>query len=88
TIDVDEFIGLKSHRAKGKRISTLTVEKLEFIKPPHEELPEQEENPNGNGPAEDGEPESGPPAVESVEDAHEEGDPLFEDDSDVQMALF
>ena len=42
TIDVDEFIGVKSHRAKGKRITTLGVEKIVFAEPLDKEpLPEQ-----------------------------------------------
>jgi len=36
-IDVDEFIGLKSHRAKGKRITTYEVDTLRFIEPEEEE---------------------------------------------------
>ncbi|MEG1622566.1 MAG: DNA gyrase/topoisomerase IV subunit A [Alistipes sp.] len=36
-IDVDEFIGVKSHRAKGKRLTTYDVKSLVFIEP---ELPE------------------------------------------------
>lgn len=32
-LDVDEFIGVKSHRAKGKRITTYEVAKLTFIEP-------------------------------------------------------
>ena len=32
-IDVEQFIGVKSHRAKGKRVTTLDVAKLEFIEP-------------------------------------------------------
>ena len=39
-IDVDEFIGIKSHRAKGKRITTYEVANLVFIEP---EEPEEEE---------------------------------------------
>ena len=39
-IDVDEFIAIKSHRAKGKRITTYEVGTLRFIEPeePEEEL--------------------------------------------------
>ena len=39
-IDVDEFIGIKSHRAKGKRITTYEVDTLRFIEPdePEEEV--------------------------------------------------
>jgi topoisomerase-4 subunit A len=33
TIDVDAFIAAKSYRAKGKRISTLNVKKVEFTEP-------------------------------------------------------
>jgi topoisomerase-4 subunit A len=32
-VDVDSFIGVKSHRAKGKRITTYQVESLTFIEP-------------------------------------------------------
>ena len=39
-MDVDSFIGVKSHRAKGKRITTYDVDTLTFIEP---ELPEEPE---------------------------------------------
>ena len=39
-VDVDSFVGVKSHRAKGKRITTYDVASLSFIEP---ELPEVEE---------------------------------------------
>ena len=32
-IDVAEFIGVKSHRAKGKRLTTYEVAELKFIEP-------------------------------------------------------
>ncbi|MDE6375545.1 MAG: DNA gyrase/topoisomerase IV subunit A, partial [Alistipes sp.] len=35
-VDVDEFVGVKSHRAKGKRLTTYEVAALRFIEP---ELP-------------------------------------------------
>jgi hypothetical protein len=38
-LDVDEFIAIKSHRAKGKRLTTYEVAKLTFIEP---EEPEEE----------------------------------------------
>ncbi len=38
--DVDSFIGVKSHRAKGKRITTYDVDTLRFIEP---ELPPEPE---------------------------------------------
>ena len=40
-LDVDSFIGVKSHRAKGKRITTYDVATLRFIEP---ELPEENDN--------------------------------------------
>lgn len=36
-IDVDEFVGVKSHRAKGKRLSTYEIGTLKFIEPEIEE---------------------------------------------------
>ncbi len=44
-IDVAEFVGVKSHRAKGKRITTYDVAKLHFIEPEEvEEIEEQTED--------------------------------------------
>ncbi len=39
-VEVDEFVGVKSHRAKGKRLTTYDVDTLTFIEP---EEPETEE---------------------------------------------
>ena len=39
-VDVDEFIATKSHRAKGKRLSTYEIASLRFIEP---EIVEDEE---------------------------------------------
>jgi topoisomerase-4 subunit A len=33
SVDVEEFIGIKSNRAKGKRITTLDINQLTFLKP-------------------------------------------------------
>jgi topoisomerase-4 subunit A len=41
-VDVDEFIGIKSHRAKGKRITTYEVASLTFIEPEEPEIEEPE----------------------------------------------
>lgn len=45
-IDVDEFIGVKGFKAKGKRISTFTVEAINELEPIRfpEETPDDEEN--------------------------------------------
>ena len=42
-IDVDEFIGVKSHRAKGKRLTTYDIDTLTFIEPEIPEEPEEED---------------------------------------------
>ena len=39
-VDVDEFVGVKSHRAKGKRLTTYDVDRLRMIEP---ELPPEPE---------------------------------------------
>ncbi len=41
-IDVDEFIGVKSFKAKGKRITTFTVDSINELEPLR--FPEKEEN--------------------------------------------
>ena len=41
TVTVADFIGIKSHRAKGKRLSTYDIDTLTFIEP--EEVPEEEQ---------------------------------------------
>ena len=48
-MDVDSFIGVKSHRAKGKRISTYDIASLRFIEP------EIVEEPNSDEPQTEGE---------------------------------
>ena len=42
---MDEFVGVKSHRAKGKRLTTYDVDTLTFIEPeePEVEAPENED---------------------------------------------
>ena len=42
-VDVDEFIGIKSHRAKGKRITTYEVASVKFIEPELPPVPEDED---------------------------------------------
>ena len=45
-IDVEEFIGVKSYKAKGKRITTFTVDKIHELEPirfPEEAEPMEEE---------------------------------------------
>ena len=46
-VDVDEFIGIKSSRAKGKRISTFEVDEIKFIEP-LEKTPQQPDENSSN----------------------------------------
>ncbi|MBR2331453.1 MAG: DNA gyrase/topoisomerase IV subunit A [Alistipes sp.] len=43
-VDVDSFVGVKSHRAKGKRITTYDVASLSFIEPAFPEVDESAED--------------------------------------------
>lgn len=68
-IDADEFIGVKSCHAKGKRISNWTVESVTEIEPrevPEEEQSGQEPEENPENAAQ--EPESAAPAGEVIKD--------------------
>lgn len=50
TVDADVFIGIKSHRAKGKRLSNLSLEEVVWLEPLQKEaVPEEvaEEEPSG-----------------------------------------
>ena len=42
-VDVDTFVGVKSHRAKGKRITTYDVASLSFVEPEPAAEPEEDE---------------------------------------------
>ena len=61
-IGIEEFIGIKSHRAKGKRLTTYDVGTLTFVEP--DEEPEEEEP-------------TGSPADETVETETVEGEELI-----------
>ncbi len=78
-IDVEQFIGVKSHRAKGKRLSTYEISKLRFIEPikgdpePDEDMPDDTlaDMPDDMSAADDGQhsdtaEESAPAAESSV----------------------
>ena len=48
-INVEEFIGIKSPKAKGKRVTSKAIKKIEFIEPlpfeePDDESTEEKEN--------------------------------------------
>jgi len=51
-VDVEQFIGVKSHRAKGKRLTTYDVAALRFTEPLRPD-PDETSAGNGNGEADD-----------------------------------
>ena len=76
-IDAEEFIGVKSFKAKGKRISTYTVETINELEPlrkeiPHQEVPEAEL----------------PDDTDAVTDYQSEGNSDILDEITGQMKLF
>lgn len=81
-VDVDEFIGVKSHRAKGKRISIYTIAEVKFI----ERLNKGGEDTGDECSEEDVETID---CVEEIIEGVEIDTPDNQDDSnDPQMALF
>ena len=64
-IDVEEFVGVKSCKAKGKRLTTFDVDTLTFIEP---EIVEPEEPEGGDEPIDD----DVEPMVEPIDDIAEE----------------
>ena len=76
-VDVDSFIGVKSHRAKGKRITTYDVASLSFLEP---ELPPQSETAE---PMEDDAPEVDLDSMNEAVAARDEEKPVEESPMEV-----
>ena len=66
-IDVDSFIAVKGYKAKGKRITTLPIEKIEELEPLRQPVteaePQEDENDNDNSPEVDTEDPSQEPSL-------------------------
>lgn len=69
-LDVDGFVGVKSHRAKGKRLTTYDVATLRFIEPEEPEAPETPEAPES---AEEGTEQPNGSSAETAEMAETPG---------------
>lgn len=70
-IEVDGFVGVKSHRAKGKRVTTFEVASLHFVEP---EEPEEEPADPAAGDDRSGDaPAGGPPVATGAAAANEVG---------------
>ena len=82
-VNVEEFIGIKSFKAKGKRLSNREIERYEWLEPFEPELPDVPEGPEtSNDPETPDEPE--------VPETHSESDPETPKSGGepVQMELF
>ncbi|MDP4278573.1 MAG: DNA gyrase/topoisomerase IV subunit A, partial [Bacteroidota bacterium] len=77
-VDADEFIGVKSFKAKGKRLSTFTVEKIQELEPVR--FPEE--------PAESASVKPVEIEEEEEEDASVQSNTDIEDEIAGQMKLF
>ncbi len=75
TIDVNKFIGVKSYKAKGKRLSNLIIKGINWLEPLPYEEPEEE-------PAEEVEEEQPKNAIE-IDDSDEAG----EDETQMSLEL-
>ena len=79
-IDAEQFIGQKSYKAKGKRITTLSVASIEELEPTR--FPEGDEEPEGNEDLEDSEDSEGSVDFENIEvedNAEEAQEPVAAD---------
>ena len=65
-IDVEEFVGVKGFKARGKRITTLNVESVEELEPTRQPEPEEEEA-DDNSETTDNEPENLDPDKDKTE---------------------
>ncbi len=81
-IDAEEFIGVKSYRARGKRLSTFEITEINELEPLNkapETNDEQSENEDKN---------IAPKPVDIEEDNEEDDNIKYEDDEEGQMSLF
>lgn len=82
-IDVDEFVGVKSHRAKGKRLTTYDVDTLTFIEPEEPEEPEDGDDEvadNGNETMSEPDFGAGEPHAVDIPDVIDDGAASVTDD--------
>ena len=86
-IDVDSFVGVKSHRAKGKRITTYDVATLTFVAPEQPE-PDPDTTEGSDSATDDEADQMDAAAVETEESAADESvDTVITDDPE-QLNLF
>ncbi|MCB8963807.1 MAG: DNA gyrase/topoisomerase IV subunit A [Bacteroidales bacterium] len=62
SVDVDAFIAVKGYKAKGKRLSTFDIKKVEFVEPLEKEASAFQEEESADAPAEGAAPVDDPSA--------------------------
>ncbi len=89
-IDAEEFIGVKSYRARGKRLTTFEVAEINELKPLNKEIDSDSNNEDDDEDNEDSdEPKpSQEKQIEETDDSIDDEDIKYEDDEDSQMSLF
>lgn len=87
TINLDEFIGVKSYKAKGKRISNFIVKSMNWLEPLPYEIPEEEVIEEDVEQVTEVVDETVVEKDAAVEDAQPKDDKIDIDDPDQQMTL-
>jgi topoisomerase-4 subunit A len=86
TVSVAEYIGIKSHKAKGKRITTLDVGTLRFLEPaPEPDEPEEDNNVTPSEQSDEGstlQNETPPEAIAPVDESFDAPEPTEEDSNE------
>ena len=85
-INVEEFIGIKSYKAKGKRLSTREIESFSWLEPIEPETPEEDPTDSDDAPESDENVAVNPADVpleieDTTDESHKSGD-------GIQMELF
>ena len=85
-IDVDSFVGVKSHRAKGKRLSTYDIASLTFVEPELPSAPDAAGDSDG-GPASGDDAASGGAHAPADGGAHDAATPSNEAGEDSGLTI-
>jgi topoisomerase-4 subunit A len=88
-INVEEFIGIKSFKAKGKRLSNREIERFEWLEPFEPEVPEEPEGSMDESPIGEQENSQGnEPLNENEDRGFEPTEPSTDHGPGIQMELF
>ena len=86
-INVEEFIGIKSYKAKGKRLSTREIDRWEFLEPFQPEPSEEEPETTEDSEAPDASPRVEGPDVTAETDEPENKEKIAVNPADVPMEV-